>query len=474
MRLTFVLTVVAAIGLSACGLDLSNPPRLATAATTGEAAASTPTPLVLPAPTTTGEAISLPVAEAESRAQLSIWVNEDSAAHRVVLDELAAEFSASYGVDVAVQLVAPARLPELVSTAVLSGTLPDLILHPMEYTAGWVQDGALDPGAAAEVIDRLGRDTFDPAALELLSVNGQTAAIPSDGYHQLLLYRADWFAEKSLRPPDTYAAMATAAESIFDSEAIISGLVIPTESNLVTTHLAFEQMALANGCRLIDEAGEVIILDPACATALDHYYTTIHLFSPPGVQTDTSARNALLAGRTGMIVTSPAILPDLAGLNPAAMPSCPECEDEGGVNYLARNVGVLTEMRGSAATAAPPALAGGQPGAQGSHALGHGRRAAQVHRCLGHTATGRQRSELDRHLWRGDGRPAARRHCHCPALGNPRGTWSVDGPTLRGVHDFHRPAGDVERLLPTDSDAGRSLPAHNRPHSELRVPQRFA
>ncbi len=360
MRLTFVLTVVAAIGLSACGLDLSNPPRLATAtaiaATTGEAAASTPTPLVLPAPTTTGEAISLPVAEAESRAQLSIWVNEDSAAHRVVLDELAAEFSASYGVDVAVQLVAPARLPELVSTAVLSGTLPDLILHPMEYTAGWVQDGALDPGAAAEVIDRLGRDTFDPAALELLSVNGQTAAIPSDGYHQLLLYRADWFAEKSLRPPDTYAAMATAAESIFDSEAIISGLVIPTESNLVTTHLAFEQMALANGCRLIDEAGEVIILDPACATALDHYYTTIHLFSPPGVQTDTSARNALLAGRTGMIVTSPAILPDLAGLNPAAMPSCPECEDEGGVNYLARNVGVLTEMRGSAATAAPTAL----------------------------------------------------------------------------------------------------------------------
>jgi multiple sugar transport system substrate-binding protein len=65
------------------------------------------------------------------------------------------------------------------------------------------------------------------------------------------------------------------------------------------------------------------------------------------VQTDTSARNALLDGRTGIIMTSPAILPDLAGLNPAAIPGCPECEmDESGVNSLARNTGILTEIRG--------------------------------------------------------------------------------------------------------------------------------
>ena len=351
--------LAALIALTACGVDLSNPPRLATA--TARAAAPTataPAPLVLPAPTATGEAIALPEAVAPTTGvELTIWVNEESAEHQAMLDELAADFANRTGTNVAVQLVAPARLPDLVNTAVLSGTLPDLILHPIEHTAGWVANGALDPAAADEVVDRLGRDTFDPAALELLSVGGQTAAIPSDGYHQLLLYRADWFADLGLRQPDTYAAMATAAESIFDPEAIISGLVIPTESNLVTTHQAFEQIALANGCRLIDEAGEVIILEDACAAALEHYYTTINRFSPTGVQTDTSARNALLAGRTGMIVTSPAILPDLAGLNPAAPPSCPECDaTEDGVNYLARNVGVLTEIRGDAATAAPTAF----------------------------------------------------------------------------------------------------------------------
>jgi len=354
-----LVLLAALLGLTACGVDLANPPRLATA--TARAAApppATPDALVLPAPTATGEAIALPQAVAPvTGVELTIWVNETSDEHQAMLDELAAEFADHTGTNVAVQLVAPARLPDLVNTAVLSGTLPDLILHPVEHTAGWVANGALDAAAAGEVTDRLGRDTFDPAALELLSVDGQPAAIPSDGYHQLLLYRADWFAERGLRPPDTYATMATAAESIFDQEAIISGLVIPTESNLVTTHQAFEQIALANGCHLIAETGEVTILDPACAAALEHYYTTINRFSPTGVQTDTSARNALLAGRTGMIVTSPAILPDLAGLNPAALPSCPECDEtEDGVNYLARNVGVLTEIRGNGPGATPTAF----------------------------------------------------------------------------------------------------------------------
>jgi multiple sugar transport system substrate-binding protein len=264
-----------------------------------------------------------------------------------MLDELATQFADRYGIDVAVQQVSPARLPELVSTAVLSGTLPDVILHPVEFTAGWAEGGVLDPDAADEVVNRLGRDTFDPAALELVDAGGVAAALPSDGYHQLLVYRADWFEERGLASPDTYAAMATAAERLFDREAIISGLVVPTESNLVTTHQAFEHIALANGCRLIDEAGEVTILEPGCRAALEHYFTTINRYSPSGVQTDTSARNALLDGLTGMIITSPAILPDLAGLNPAAMPGCPECvASEDGVNELARRVGVLTELRG--------------------------------------------------------------------------------------------------------------------------------
>lgn len=355
------LALLASVLLAGCGVDLSNPPRLATATAR---AALTPTPrpapLQLAAPTATPPAagetlpdLGGPIAAGDAGATrapntgLTIWVDEDSAEHQAVLDQMAADFADRHGIDVAVQLVSPRLLPDLVATGVLSGTLPDLILHPIEYTAGWTENGILDGTAAAELIDRLGADTFDPAALELVSVAGSPAAVPSDGYHQLLLYRADWFANNGLRPPDTYAAMAAAAEGLFNREALITGLIIPTESNLITTHQAFEQIALANGCRLINEAGEVTILDAACRTAIEHYYSTINRFSPSGVQTDTSARNAFLAGQTAMIVTSPAILPDLAGLNPDAAPRCPECDTvEDGVNFLARNTGILTEIAG--------------------------------------------------------------------------------------------------------------------------------
>lgn len=356
----FILLAVLASGLlAACGVDLQNPPRLATA--TAQAALPSPTrsgPLELVAPTATpapegSDAPSAaPTGEMTTTApsdgdRLTIWINETSPEHREALNEIAAEFADRQGINVAVQLVSPALLPELASTGVLSGTLPDLIMHPIEYTAGWVRDGILDAAAADEVVDSLGRERFDAAALELLSVNGQTAAVPSDGYYQLLLYRADWFEDFGLDTPDNYPAMAAAAERIFNPEEIISGLVIPTESNLVTTHQAFEQIALANGCRLIDESGEVTILEPACRVAIEHYFTTINRFSPSGVQTDTSAAIAFLTGRTGIIMTSTAILPDLAGLNPSAAPTCDECDEtEDGVNYLARNTGIVTEISG--------------------------------------------------------------------------------------------------------------------------------
>ncbi len=360
------------LSLAGCGVDLANPPRLATATARAAATATNPPPpLVLAAPTSTPSA-DAPVSSGGATAaddpaptplnpaRLTVWVNETSLEHQRVLDELSAEFADSRGVDVAIQLVSPSLLPELVSTGILSGTLPDIVIHPLEFTAGWVEDGILDSVAADEVVEQLGRESFDPSALELVTIAGQAAALPSDGFHQLILYRADWYEEQGLRAPDTFAAMQAAAEAIFDPEAIISGLVIPTESNLITTHQAFEQMALANDCRLIDETGEVKILEPACHEAIEHYYTTINRFSPSGVQTDTSARNAFLEGRTGLIMTSPAILPDLAGLNPAAMPSCLECvADADGINYLAHNTGVLTEISGP----------GGDPAAFGNMTL---------------------------------------------------------------------------------------------------------
>ncbi|MCA9969801.1 MAG: extracellular solute-binding protein, partial [Anaerolineales bacterium] len=294
------------------------------------------------------------LAEPAQRTSLTLWVNETSPAHAQVVNDVVAAFEAAYPAAVEVRLVAPALLPRLMETAAISDSLPlpDLVLHPVAYTAGWVAQGILDAAAADTAVSALDPATFDADALALVTVDGQAAAIPSDGYQQLILYRTDWFADRGMAPPDTYDALLAAAETLYDRENLVAGFVVPTESNLVTTQQIFEQLAVANGCQLIDVDGRVRLLEPACQTALDFYYTIIHNYSPIGVQTDTSTRNAYLFGRAGLVMTSPGILPQLAGLDPAALPTCAGCSG----TFLADNTGILTTVRGSGPQAAPASL----------------------------------------------------------------------------------------------------------------------
>ena len=359
--LIFLVVLVCVVFLLAgCQLDLANPPRLAAAETITAPPTAVSEPVYLSAPTSTPSASGLPTntdpLQDFSGTDLTVWVNEVSPEHEALMQDLAGEFSRQTGANVAIQLVAPSLLPDLVNTAVLSGTLPDIIVHPLEFTAGWAESGILDPSAAAEVVDSIGAQYFDPDALSLVSTNGTPAAVPLHGYHQLLLYRADWLADLGLDPPDNYENMLADAQAAYDRENLISGIVVPTESNLVTTHQTFEQLALANGCELIDNSGEVLLLSEACRVSLEHYYSIINQFSPPGVQTDTSARNAFLNGQTMMIMTSPSILPALAGLDTSLVPECEECRGADGADYLARNTGIITQISGANPSAAPVAF----------------------------------------------------------------------------------------------------------------------
>ena len=346
--LTFFFSLFTLFLLSAC--SLANPPRLATAtAQAAFTATPSPEPLILTVATPTavpGNTPSATTPQAAPNPSITVWVNETSSSHKTMLDEMADDFSAQHKVDVEMVLVSPQILPDLVNTAVLSGTLPDIIIHPLEFSVGWAERGVFDTNTTAAVLAELGSDTFNPDALALVqTAAGQPAALPNSGFHQLIIYRSDWFAQRNLAVPDNFQALLAAAEAINDSDNLIAGFVVPTEANLVTTQQIFEQMALATNCQLVDDVGEIKLLEPACAEALSFYYGIINQFSPIGVQTDTSTRNAFLAGRTGLIMGPPSLLPQLAGLDPAAQPSCPECAAM--PDFLAQNSGIVTEINGA-------------------------------------------------------------------------------------------------------------------------------
>lgn len=329
---------------------LPEPPRLATA-TARAVLPPTPTPepllMTVAAPETAAAPADLPDLSGEPNPSLTVWVDENSAVHEKAVGEIAEGFSQAHDVNVEVMFIAPGLLPELVETAAISETydLPDIVIHPLEYTIGWVERGILNADAAETAVTHLGRETFNQDALDLVAMDGKAAAVPLDGFQQLLIYRSDWFADKNLDVPDNYAAILAGAEAIYDPENLKSGFVIPTESNLTTTHQAFEQIAAANGCQLIDSSGEVLLLEPACLEALQFYYSIVNQFSPVGVQTDTSVLNAYLEGRTGMIMAPPSVLPQLAGLDADNLPTCPECSRNPG--HLAENSGIITQIFGN-------------------------------------------------------------------------------------------------------------------------------
>lgn len=338
--------------LAACAPDLSNPPRLETA--TARAVAlerDTPEPIVLPAPTPTGPSLVQEQGGQEGPyPTLTLWVNKTSRAYEAALEEMIANFVENHDIHVEMVTIAPDLLPDLVERAVISPTysLPDLMVLPLEYTSGWAEQGVLDVAAADAVVQALGAETFDEIALELVTVDGQAAAIPSDGWQQLLIYRSDWFEEAELPPPISYSGILTAASVISDQANLIYSFNMPTESSLRSTSRRFEQLAIANGCQLIDAKGELLILEPECRDALEFYRFLCNTYCPPGVQTEVSALNAYLEGRAGMIMASPGVLPALAGLDDVYRPSCDACTTPA---YLAENTGIVTTITGRAPTA---------------------------------------------------------------------------------------------------------------------------
>lgn len=356
LGLSFIILLAV---LMACQPGSLEPPRIATLTAQATLPPTlTPTLVISSAPTATpggpeGQAAVAESTVEEPITELTFWINDPVGADAAALEQGMADFTSETGIHVEIVHVADRLLPQLMASAVISGTLPDLVMHPMEYSHGWAEKGILDPAAATTALESLGRETFEPGALAQLTIDaesGTIAALPSDGWRQLILYRSDWFAELGLAPPDTFANLSAAAEAIHEVDSPVAGLIAPTDSRLVSTQQVFEHMATANGCRLANQEGEVTLLNPACLEALEYYRALINAYSPVGLQTDISALNGYLSGRTGIIITSPAVLPAIAGLSESERPSCPECLTS---DYLAQNTGIVTRLQGNGDSAGP-------------------------------------------------------------------------------------------------------------------------
>jgi multiple sugar transport system substrate-binding protein len=252
-------------------------------------------------------------------------------------------FTAKTGINVELVLVDQVSMGTVMAANFAAGTLPDVVFVPVTLVGGWYGDGILDAAAATAVVETLDENTFAQGALNMVTVDEGYAAVPSDGWGQLLIYRTDLFEELGLEPPTDYDKITTAAVAL--EENGVTGIMAGTDPGHPHTQSTFEHFALANGVHLTDGAGNVTLNTPEMVTAIETYANLMANYGPKDTATFyNQTRAAYLAGEAGMVLWSPFILDEMAGLVDSSLPNCPQCGDDPA--FIARNSGFVPAFSG--------------------------------------------------------------------------------------------------------------------------------
>ncbi|MEM8822614.1 MAG: extracellular solute-binding protein [Pseudomonadota bacterium] len=288
----------------------------------------------------TGTALAL-FASAANAQSLRFWTTEEQPERLAKQEEMAAAFEAATGTAVEVIPVTESDLGTRATAAFAAGDLPDVIYHTLQYALPWAEAGILDIDAATDVIEELGENTYAPGALAMAATEDGFASVPVDGWTQMIVYRKDLFDAAELEAPDSYADVLAAVEALHNPPEMY-GFVAATKVDENFMSQVLEHVFLANGVSIVSEDGVATLEDGPTLEVLD-FYKAIAEASPPGELYWDQSRTLYFSGNAAMIIWSPFILDELAGLRDSAPPTI---NDDPTSSELASKTGIVTNFAG--------------------------------------------------------------------------------------------------------------------------------
>jgi len=282
------------------------------------------------------------ISSAGAQKEIAFWTTEVEKDRVEVQKSIASDFTRESGISVRVVPVEENLLAERMTAAFAAKSMPDVIFHPVDFSIGWAEAGILDIQGATQVITALGKDTFAAGPLNLVRVENGYAAVPADGWGQLLLYRKDLFAEKNLAVPDRWDTILAAAKALHNPP-LLWGFEVATDPSQSYTQQVFEHFALSNGVKLTTKEGKLDLDTPEMVETLE-FYKALSKFTPPGNLYWLHTRMDYLSGRAAMMIWSPFILDELSGLR-RDQPVVPDIA-KGQPGFLAKNTGFVTTIHG--------------------------------------------------------------------------------------------------------------------------------
>ncbi len=275
--------------------------------------------------------------------KIVVWTGDTIPDRVAKTKAIIAKFTEASGVQVELVGVDEDQFNQLLTSAAAAGELPDVVgSQPLAAVRTLSTNELLNTEATKAVVDALGAETFSAKSLELTRDGETQLSVPSDAWSQLLYYRKDWFDKAGIKAPETYADIMAAAKALDTGK--IAGFVGATTPGDAFTQQTFEQIALGNGCQMVDDQGTVTIDSPQCVAAFQFYGDLIKSYSVAGTQDVDTVRASYFAGQSAMAIWSTFLLDELAGLRNDAKPSCAECKKD--PKFLAANTSVVAAIAG--------------------------------------------------------------------------------------------------------------------------------
>ena len=186
-------------------------------------------------------------------ADIKFWTTEVQPARMAKQEEMAKSFEAKTGIKVEVIPIEEKDLGTRATAAAAAGDLPDVIYHTLQYVLPWAEAGILDVDANNDVVKELGKKTFAPGALNMAKKGSKIAAVPVDGWTQMVVYRKDLFEAAGLQPPTNYANITKAIQTL--SSDNMYGFVAATKTDENFMSQVLEHVLLANGVNIVKKGG---------------------------------------------------------------------------------------------------------------------------------------------------------------------------------------------------------------------------
>ena len=273
--------------------------------------------------------------------EITFWTMEEQPDRMERQQMIADAFEEKTGHTVKVVPVTEKDIATRATAAFAAGDLPDVLNHTVQHLLPFADAGILDPGAAEDVIENLGADTFAAGPLNMAMSNGEIVSVPTDGWTQLVVYRADLFEEMGLDAPTTFSDITTAINALHNPPERY-GFVAATKIDETYMMQLLEHISLAAGYSPVNDDGS-INEDTAALKEVLKFYKAIADASPEGDLYWKQSRELYLAGKAAMIIWSPSLLDELGGLRDSAPVTI---DDDPTTKALAQDTGFVTVFSG--------------------------------------------------------------------------------------------------------------------------------